>query len=311
MDLGSRKFDLIVGNPPWSYRGRAGTGARRVRGPNAPRSPRGESLAFVTRAIQFAHDRTRLGVILSATPFFSRSAIGLTAAQRLVESLGPVMLVNLADLSNWLFPRANMLAMVLLARHGKHRADRMTLVQTRWSPAGQRSHAIEIAPCDVTTLPIASWRRNPGLFKAAFLGQRQDLLLLDDLWDNHHPLETRLRALGTELKAGVIFGNRGRESGFLKGLPFAERRDIGHYSMASDLRAFDRDRAERPRARATCRAPLVLVKEFLLKVLPRPMVAVSERDTVYTDAHFGASFRAAGPDAAYLVAGILGSALAT
>ena len=311
VDFGTRKFDLIVGNPPWSYRGRAGTGARRARSPNARRSPRGESLDFVERTTQFAHERTRFGVILSATPFFSRSAMGLAAAQGLVESLGPVTLVNLADLSNWLFPRANMPAMVLLARHGDHRADRMTLVQARWSPAGERSHAIEIAPCDVTTLPLASWRRNSGLFKAAFLGQRQDLLLLDDLWEKLEPLETRLGALGTELKTGVIFGNRGRDARVLKGLPFARTRDIAHYVVPTDLRAFDQDRAERPRERATYRAPLVLIKEFLLNGLPRPIVAVAERDTVYTDAHFGASFCAARPEVAYLVAGILGSALAT
>ena len=314
VDFGTRKFDLIVGNPPWSYRGRAGTRARDTRNPNAPRSPRGESLDFLARATQFAHERTRFGVVLSATPFFSRSATGLAAAQGLVESLGPVTLVNLAELSNWLFPRANMPAMVLLARHGDHQADRMTLVQARWSPAGERSHAIEIAPCDVTTLPLASWRRNPGLFKAAFLGQRQDLLLLDDLWEKLEPLDARLRALGTELKTGVIFGNRGGDARFLKGFPFAKGRDIAHYQVPTALQAFDWDHAERPRDRATYRAPLVLVKEFLLKGLeemPRPIVAVAERDTVYTDAHFGASFRAAQPDAAYLVAGILGSALAT
>ena len=128
-------------------------------------------------------------MIMSATPFFSRSATGLSAAQRIVAALGPVTLVNLADLSNWLFPRADMPAMALLARHGEQPADRMTLVQARWSSTGERSHAIELAPCDVTTLPIASWRRNPGLFKAAFLGQRQDLLLLDDLWEKLQPLE--------------------------------------------------------------------------------------------------------------------------
>ena len=68
IDLGTNKFDLIVGNPPMSFRGRAATRARRMRNPSAPRSPRGESLDFITRAIEFSHDRTRFGVILSATP---------------------------------------------------------------------------------------------------------------------------------------------------------------------------------------------------------------------------------------------------
>ena len=97
------------------------------------------------------------------------------------------------------------------------------------------------------------------------------------------------------MKTGLIFGNRGGDARFLQGIPFAKGRDIAHYQVPTALQAFDRDHAERPRDRATYRAPLVLVKEFLLRGMkvPRPIVAVAERDTVYTDTHFDASFRAA------------------
>ena len=107
----------------------------------------------------------------------------MAAVRSVIESLVPVTLVNLSDLSKWLFPKARFPAMALFARHREQPADRMTLVQARWSPAGERSHAIEIAPGDIRTLPIASWKRNPGLFKAAFVGHRHDLILLDDLWE--------------------------------------------------------------------------------------------------------------------------------
>ena len=224
VDLGPKKFDVIVGNPPWSDEGREGTAARRRRAPGAPRSPRGQSLDFVRRAMAFSHDQTRFGMIVSATPFFSRSATGLAAAQSLVESLGPVTLVNLSDLSKWLFPRADMPAMAVLSRYDDRKPDRMMLVQARWSPAGERSHTIEIAPSDVTTLPLASWKRNPALFKAAFLGNRHDLLLLDDLWDRHETLETRLGAIDKEFNPGLIFGNRSRDATFLRGISFAKKK---------------------------------------------------------------------------------------
>ena len=477
VDLGSAKFDLIVGNPPWSDQGKAGTGARRLRAAGTPQSPRGQSLDFVRRAMEFAHDRTRFGMILSATPFFSRSANGLAAAQSLVESLGPVTLVNLSDLSTWLFPKADMPAMVLLARCYDQKPDRMTLVQARWSPAGERSHTIEVAPSDVTTLPIASWKRNPGLFKAAFLGTRHDLLLLDDLWDNTQPLKKRLATLGTGMRTGgvpqddaeavlwyrrsaeqgnadaqrllgsmyaggrgvpqddaeaVLWYQRSAEQGNAKaqwllgimyeegrgvpqdyeeailwyqrsaeqgnaaaqvwlgvmyedgrgvtqdyeeailwyrrsaeqgnaaaqvwlgimyeegrgvpqddaervrwywlsaeqgnaaaqellgimyaegrGRPFAGRGTIDHFSMGDELLAFDDSRAERPRTLAVYRAPLVLIKEFMLQGHPRAVVAVTERDTVFSDAYFAASFAGRTPEAAYLLAGVLGSALAS
>ena len=309
VDLGSRKFDVIVGNPPWSYQGQEGTATRRRRAPGS-RSPRGRSLDFVWRAKELAHDRTRFGMIVSATPFFSRSVTGLAAARSLVESLGPVTLVNLSDIRKWLFSKAVMPAVVLFARCGEQRADRMTLVQSRWSPAGKRSHTIEIAPSDVTTLPLASWKRNPALFKAAFLGNRHDLLLLDDLWDRHETLETRLGTIGTKLNTGLVFGNRSRDATFLRGLPFAQR-GIGYFMKPAVLPNFDHDRAEGPRPIGTYRAPVLLIKEFLLKERPRVVVAVTEQDTVYTDAYFGISFSGSRPDAAYFVAGVLGSALAT
>ncbi|MDE0446493.1 MAG: N-6 DNA methylase [Spirochaetaceae bacterium] len=311
VDFGTRKFDIIVGNPPWSYRGRAGTGVRRVRSPDALRSPRGESLDFVARAMQFAHERTRFGVILSATPFFSRSATGLAAAQRLVESLGPVTLLNLADLSKWLFRRADMPAILLLARLSEQRADRMTLAQARWSPAGERSHAIETALDNVTTLPLASWKRNAGLFKAAFVGHHHDLLLLDDLWDKQLPLERGLAILGTGMHTGLKFGNRSRDATFLDGLPFAGPGAVRHFTMGDDLPAFNHVRAERPRKPTVYRAPIVLIKEFMLQGNPRPVVAVTEEDTVFSDAYFGVSFADSQAETAYLLAGILGSALAS
>ena len=307
-ETGLKKFDIIVGNPPWTYRGKEGTAKRQTSNIRRTRQPRGESLDFVTRATDFAHDKTRFGMILSATPFFSVK--GVKAARILIESLSPVTLVNLSDLSGWLFSNANMPAVVLLARHREQRADQMTLVQTSWSLAGEQSHAFEITPSDVTTLPIASWKRNQGLFKAAFLGGQHDLLLLDALWEKCESLKTRLSFMSTKLNSGLKFGNRSHDATFLKGLPFAKR-GISHFSVPDDLPAFDGDAAEKPRMRKIYNAPLLLVKEFILQRQPRPITAIAERDIVYSDNYTGVSFSDINPEVAYLVAGILGSALAS
>ena len=313
-ESGLKQFDLIVGNPPWSYTGKAGTAVRRAAGSEAPLQPRGQSLDFVARARNFAHDKTRFGMILSATPFFGRSRTGIRAAQEAIQALAPVTLINLSDLYGWLFPKADMPGIALIAgRHGR-RADRMTLVQTHWSPASERSHTIEIAPTDVVTLPIESWKRNAGLFKAGFLGRQPDLLLLDELCAKHEPLAPCLQRIGVRLRAGLIFGNRSRDASFLKGLPFlAGRKALKLFSLnADELPAFEHERAQWPRNRGVYRAPLLLVKEFM-QGKPRAgvVVAVSEQDVAFTAACYGASFANARPEAAYLVAGILGSALAS
>ena len=313
-ESGLKQFDLIVGNPPWSYTGKAGTAVRRAAGSGAPLQPRGQSLDFVARARNFAHDKTRFGMILSATPFFGKSKTGIRAAHEVIKALAPVTLINLSDLHGWLFRKADMPGIALIARQRGQRADRMTLVQTHWSPASERSHTIEIAPTDIATLPIESWERNAGLFKAAFLGRRPDLLLLDELWTKHESLAACLHKIGVRLKAGLIFGNRNQDASFLKGLPLLTRsKAIGPFSlMVNELPTFEHDRAQWPRDRGVYRAPLLLVKEFM-QGKPRPgvVLAVTEQDVVFTAAYYGASFANARPEAAYFVAGILGSALAS
>ena len=307
-----RLFDVIVGNPPWSFRGKEGTAARRARPSRTPLQPRGESLDFVARALDFAHERTKFGMIVSATPFFSRSDSGIDAASHAVEVLGGTTLINLADLAKWLFPKAGMPALALLARHREQRADWMTLVQAPWSPTGERSHTIEIAPTNITTLPVASWRRNQGLLKASFVGHKNDLLLLDRLVDQLQPLGDRLEAISAPLSAGLIKGNRSKDARFLHDLPFADGRQVRRFDVPDDLPLFDLEGAERPRQREHYRSPLLLVSKSLYRDDGgRPTVAVSEQDLAFSEAYLGASFSGRQSDIAYLVAGIVGSALAS
>ena len=90
-------FDLIVGNPPWSYPGQL---IRSIRNPKQGsfnvRSPRGTSIEFVHQAMRFASDETRFGLVLRAIQFFSRSETGVAAVRHLIERLSPVTLVNLS-----------------------------------------------------------------------------------------------------------------------------------------------------------------------------------------------------------------------
>ena len=306
---GRKRFDVIVGNPPWTYRGRHGTGRRRAITPGRVRSPRGVSLDFVERAKDFAHERTRFGMVLSATPFFSRSGTSRAAAQHLVESLSPLTLVNLANQASWLFPRANMPAMALIGRYRKQKPGIMQLVQAPWSPAGPGSHTFEIGGSDVQTLHLASWKRNPDLFKGVFFGRLHDHLLLEELFENQQPLKARLAALDTGLNPGMTLGDRSKDAGFLRGMPML-RSNLARFSVQRELPALDERGAERPREPSIYRAPLLIVQEFM-QASPRPVAAVAEEDVVFTNAYFGASFTPVHGEIPYLLAGILSSALAS
>ncbi len=306
-----RKFDVIVGNPPWSYRGKAATAARRIRGgPKNALPPRGQSLDFVFRAMEFASEDTRFGLILSAVHFFSLSKTGAAASRQLIEDLSPVTLVNLSNQSDWLFPRGNMPAVVLFARHRKLRCDAITAVQVPWSPAGVKSHTFEIAPSDIITLSLADWKRRPEFLKAAFVGSRRDLSLLDRLTSSHSALGDRLGKLDATIRTGLIFGDQSDDSSFLRGLPHLTTTDLRPFSVPDDLSPFDAEKAQWPRNRNIYRAPLLLVKAFM-KGSSRPVVAVTDRDTVYTDAFYGVALPCAWRQAAHLLAAILSSSLAS
>ena len=312
----TRKFDVVVGNPPWDFKGRAGTEARQTRETSvATRSPRGESFDFVNEARKFAHAETRFGLILSAMPFFSGSGTGRNASHNLLQSLAPVTLVDLSNLRPWLFPNAKMPAIALFARQRpEQHHDQLTVVQVPWSQSGMRTHTFEIDPEDVLNMPLSSLQHRPELLKAATFGRHYDLLLLDQLRNRHETLEDQLGRLGSKLSQGLKLGNlsSGHHNKTLEGLPFLGKANIRHFAVEPDLPLFQAQPVEYPRQPKIYRAPLLLVKKSLtLEQGPRPVVSVTDRDTVFTEDYFGATVPRVHTASAHLLAAILNSALAS
>lgn len=312
---GLKQFDLIVGNPPWSFKGQTGTEARRkTRVAGVPAQPRGEGLDFVLRAAEFSHEKTRFGIILSAMPFFSRSGTGMAAAQHVIRAVAPITLVNLSNLRSWLFATAAMPAVVLFARHRpKQRTDQVTVVQIPWTPSGARTHSFEVAPSDVITLTLDEIEKQPLKLKAAAIGRRRDLLLLDEMTVAHSNLGDQLARLHTKFRDGFIEGGERAEkfdASKLLGLGLLQSEDMRHFHIPRQLSAFDLPEAHRPRARETYRAPLLIVKEMFAGI-PRVTAAVTERDLVFTDSFFAASFPKEHTQAACLLSVVLSSAMAS
>lgn len=302
-----RKFDVIVGNPPWSYRGRSGTASRRSRGTQGAISPRGESFDFANRGKEFACNDARFGMLLSATPFFAESETGRRAAQELVQSLSPLTLIDLSA-HEWIFKNAQMPAMGLVARYRPEQDQKeMALVRLPWSHAAENGHTLKVASSDIQTLQLESWRRNPALFKSNFGGRLHDHLLLEDLVEREKSLKGRLAAIGTAFHVGWTRGNRKEPSTFLAGLPFLNKTRQRRFSFEiGDLPRFDEPKAEHPRPREIYRAPLLIVRKNL-RQLPRPVASVVNEDVVYTKSCYGVPFPREHSNLAHLLAGILSS----
>ena len=290
-DGATRKFDVIVGNPPWTFRGKAGTLRRHSADAGAPRQPRGEALDFLLRAADFGHETTRYGMVLSAPPFFAGSKTGAAAAVNAVRRVAPVTLVNLTAMAGWLFPTAKMPAVVLLGRSREQPADQLTVVNVPWSPASERSFTFSISPRDIVTLSLDSWDEDPTRLKTAAFGRGRDVSLLDYLRSEHGTLGGWLTSIGSSLKDGLILGapsQQTRDARHLRGLEVLRAQDLEQFAVPDQLPLVEFDHAQWPRSRETYRAPLLLVKEFLRQG-PRTVTAVVDRDVVFTDAYFGAS----------------------
>ena len=305
------KFDIIVGNPPWSYPGKSATADRRTQGTARAKSPRGQSFDFANRAKSFAGDNTRFGMLLSATPFFAESGTGRQAAQELVQSLSPLTLIDLSAHHKWLFKKAQMPAMGIVARYRRQQdQEEMALVRVPWSHAAESGHSLKVSSSDVQTLHLESWRRNPMLFTSSFGGRLHDHLLIEDLVEREEPLEDRLAAVDTAFHAGWTRGDRRHDSTFLHGLPFLGATHHRRFFLQTDgLRQFDEPRAEHPRRRRIYKAPLLIVRKNL-RMSPRPVVAVANKDVVYTKSCYGVPFPRKHGNLAYLLAGILSSSYA-
>lgn len=311
---GLKQFDLIVGNPPWSFKGLSGTEARRkTRVADIPAQPRGEGLDFVLRAAEFSHERTRFGVILSAMPFFSRSGTGMAAAQHVMRLLAPITLVNLSNLCSWLFATATMPAVVLFARHRSQPSDQVTVVQIPWTASGARTHSFEVSPSDVIKLTLTDIERRPLKLKAASVGRRRDIQLLDALCSAHSGLGVQLAVLKAKFSDGLTHGkaiNQTMDAHALTGMEILQAKDISPFYIPTELSHFTQTKAQWPRTRDIYKAPLVIVKEMMSNSA-RAMVAVADRDIVFTDAYFAAAFPVLHRQSAHLLAAILGSSLAS
>lgn len=305
-----RRFDILVGNPPWTFKGKQGTAERRVSSAGQPRQPRGQGLDFVLRAHEFAHERSRFGFVLPAPAFFAGSKTGRAAVFHLVKVLSPATFIDVSSLT-WLFPTATMPAAILLARSRPQSPDHLTVVKVPWAPSGARSETFEISSSDVSSLALHLWEKNPTRLKTAVFGRRRDMVLADELESKYRPMKTWLASVNSKWRDGLQRGSDMDATG-LRGLEILETGKLTPFRIPHELPSFSDARAHRPRRRDTYRSPLVVLQEGF-RGNPRPVVAVAEqgRDLIYTEAYFGASLSTQSDDVAHLLAGILSSALAS
>jgi hypothetical protein len=322
--LRGRKFDVIVGNPPWTYAGKrtniAGGSMGKWSGVATPsRSP---DWRFLWRARQVSVPDAWIALLMKATPFFSKARLGGLARQQLFASFKNVRLINMSQLrGEHLFPslprsytsrragasgsapadklrKPNLApALLFVAQAGRQTAKAPVLVANMpWSRTFRRHGLIQnpgFSPAEIGCDQAAT---NASLLKAFVLGNSREAEVMCNLAENRNLVQLGAWLLGNNIPAdqGFQSGGGDRNSAeHLVGLPQVTPETYKPVKLPNKLPVFEKEFVHRPRDPGIYRAPLVLCPEGSFSTaleVGRYSAALSNRDVAFSDSIVGISF---------------------
>ena len=322
--LTDRAFDAVVGNPPWTFVRRAGGSRPRQSGQTSTLRPRrSPDQAFLSVAADLAGESGRIGMVMKATPFFSKDVHAVAARSALLERLAPVALVNLSFLrKEGLFPDATGPALLFFARCAlASTPDQMLVGSIPWAPDFKRTGVFHFGPSEIRAVPLARVLGTPTVLKAATFGTVRDGWLIERLEHEFLTLDEVLTSIsihkrvnrGQGYKVNGV-GQTDSPSDYFD-LPVVTPDVFTPFRLKRrQLRKFEHRTLHRTRNRSIFRGPLLVC----LKAgsdsgaeRGRYSCAVYNSDVLYTQNFYGLSFGDAGLHLAHALSGILNSSVAS
>jgi hypothetical protein len=302
------RFDVVVGNPPWTYGGAAA--ARERPGQSSVAQPRrSPDWSFLWHARRIAVPGAQIALLMKATPFFSKDRVAVEARRLLLSSFGDITLINLSQLrGEGLFPALPSAAKGMkkgnagpaLLFRGTSRAassdETITTANVPWTPNFRRNGILGLSVDDYRQLRAAAVSADPVLFKAAVYGNDREYDVME--WFQTAPSLTSLgqwaAANGIGMEQGLQIGGGGLgDASAMAGLPFLDAGTYRPVKLAARAPLFVLKHVHRPRERRIYNAPLVICPEAgFARALQkgRYSAAVVDHDVAYTDSFVGVSF---------------------
>lgn len=200
-------FDAVVGNPPWTFvKTVAALRKRRADDIQSSRPRRSPDQQFLWVASRLAGDSGRIGMIMKASPFFSKDDHAIQSREALLSALHPVALVNLSALrKEGLFPDASGPALLFFGRCALvHRDDRLLVGSIPWTPDFRRNGVFHVGPGELKSVPLSRVLRTPAMLKATAFGTARDGWLIEKLERTFPTLEQVLDEHGLDARGQGI-----------------------------------------------------------------------------------------------------------
>ncbi|MBF0871781.1 HsdM family class I SAM-dependent methyltransferase [Gluconobacter japonicus] len=319
--IASRTFDAVVGNPPWTFVTKGSVQKRRSSDTSTLRPRRSPDQAFLALGADLAGDHGRIGMVMKATPFFSKDIHAIAARTHLLERLAPVALINLSYLRREdLFPNAIGPALLFFARCALGpNADRLLVGSIPWTPDFRRTGVFHLGPGEIRSVPLKRVLATPSFLKAATFGTVRDGWLIERLEREFPTLDRALTNIGIKkrINRGQGFKVKGREQtkspDDYAELAVVTPDNFTPFRLTADqLDRFTHETLHRVRSRSIFRGPLLLCSKVGSNAgaqRGRYSAALNGDDVLYTQGYFGISFADADPRLAFLLSGILNSSL--
>lgn len=320
--LTERSFDAVVGNPPWTFvRKQGGSRKRKTDDADTFRPRRSPDQAFLAVASRLAGDDGRIGMVMKATPFFSKDTHAVEARSALLKRLAPAALINLSFLrKEELFPDATGPALLFFARCTLATApDRLLVGSIPWTPDFRRTGVFHLGPGEIRSVPLKRVLAAPPILKAATFGSVRDGWLIERLEQEFPTLDETLISLGIVKRLNRGQGFKVKGVGQTKtpadyfDLQVVTPENFSAFRLDhSSLDELTHKTLHRIRTRSIFSGPLLLCSKVGSDAgaeRGRYSAAVSTKDLLYTQGFFGVSFAKTSRRYAYVLSGILNSSL--
>lgn len=320
--LTSHSFDAVVGNPPWTFVSQQGGSPRRATDDEGTLRPRrSPDQAFLALAERLAGEAGRIGMVMKATPFFSKDGHAISARNALLKRLAPTALINLSYLRREeLFPDAVGPALLFFARCALAAdPDRVLVGSIPWTPDFRRTGVFHIGPGEIRSVPLERVLAVPPFLKAATFGSVRDGWLISKLEESLPTLDDALTAIGILRRANRGQGFKVNGAGQTPTpadyfeLPVVTSAAFKPFRLDfSALPKLTQATLHRTRNRSIFRGPLLICsKAGSDSAIERGRfsAAVFPTDALYSESFTGVSFVDADETFAYVLSGILNSSL--
>lgn len=323
---GKRKYDIVIGNPPWtSVSGAKGSALERVvrdsitaagfaTGPTSKKLLRYQApdQPFLWKAMQWAEKGGAIAFLIDAGLLFQPES------QRMRELLFKAIRVTgilngTALRQTMVWPTVSAQYCLLVAKNARPQAgDGFYYINPNVEPTFNDRGLFRIDPQEAVPVPCELIQTTPTVFKTLFRGNGLDIDLINRLSaEPRIPMGKYLKGLGLKIEVGYIRGeeeSRIRDASFLMGLKNFSGTDAREYVVHEDTLedwVYDPPKLQWPRNREIYRAPLLLFRKAAKLDVRERGALLCDFDVAYSESFYGISLKqakSAGDLAAYLYA---------